>query len=543
MLEKLEVNNISILDSAEINFSSGLNIATGETGAGKSLILSTLVFFLEKKFPNELIKNKEKETIISINIVIDNSKIKEILSNNKIEVTDNSLNIKRIINSSKVTKYYIDGIKVKAEVVSSIFQNYFSFFVQGAQSFLISKKYQLNILDRFANLDDLILDYRGTFNRYLESDKKLKKVLLQKKDIEERRDFLRFQLEELKEIKIASSDEELELIEEVKKQKVINENSGAITDLITYIDEIGVNSINEIENKINKSDFFPENIKKIIKDISVNMNELSYQVSMLKTENLDDEFFIEKQNELFLLKDLRRKYKLTTEDLINKKKEIIDLFSCESEIDNMIYNMEKENSELKEISLKKANIISKKRKASSGALTKLVKTGLSDLGILNSNWIISFREIDLSENGTDDIEFLFSANPDFPPEPLKSVASGGELSRIMLILALEISKIFESKIILFDEPDVGLGGAIAEKLGEKISQLSKSSQVLCISHLPQVASFADTHLLISKRIKDGSTIISVNRLTKEERIKEIARMISGKKIEQEALILADKMVK
>jgi len=505
--------------------------------------LSTLVFFLEKKFPNELIKDKEKETLISINIIVDNLKIKEILSNNKIEVTGNSLNIKRIINSSKLTKYYIDGIKVKAEVVSSIFQNYFSFFVQGTQSFLINKKYQLNILDKFANLDDLISDYKSTFTKYIESDKKLKKVLLQKKDIEERRDFLSFQLKELKEINITSPDEELELIEEVKKQKVINENSGTITDLITYIDEVGTNSVNEIENRINKSDFFSENIKNIIKDICFNMNELSYQVSLLKTENSDDEFFTEKQNELFLLKDLRRKYKLTTEDLINKKKEIIDLFSCESEIDNMIYDMEKENSQLKEISLKKANIISKKRKISSGALTKLVKKGLSDLGISNSSWIISFREIDLSENGIDDIEFLFSANPDFPPEPLKSVASGGELSRIMLILALEISKIFESKIILFDEPDVGLGGAIAEKLGEKIFKLSKSSQVLCISHLPQVASFADTHLLISKRIKDGSTIVSVNSLTKDERIKEIARMISGKKIEREALVLADKMVK
>ena len=128
-------------------------------------------------------------------------------------------------------------------------------------------------------------------------------------------------------------------------------------------------------------------------------------------------------------------------------------------------------------------------------------------------------------------------------DSLKSVASGGELSRIMLILSLEISKIFDSKIVLFDEPDVGLGGAVAEKLGEKISQLSKNSQVLCISHLPQVASFADTHLLISKRNLNGKTSISIDNLSKSDRIKEIARMLSGKKIEDEAIVLAKKMVK
>jgi DNA repair protein RecN (Recombination protein N) len=202
-----------------------------------------------------------------------------------------------------------------------------------------------------------------------------------------------------------------------------------------------------------------------------------------------------------------------------------------------------ERDNTKKSCLEKAIIISNKRKKVGIKLSQLIKKGLVDLGIPNATWLVSFRETDISETGIDDIEFMFTANPDFPPEPLKSVASGGELSRIMLILALEISKVFESKIVLFDEPDVGLGGAVAEKLGEKIAQLSKSSQVLCISHLPQVASFADTHFLISKKLENGKTNISINNLSRDQRVAEIARMLSGTKIEDEALVLARKMVR
>ena len=303
-----------------------------------------------------------------------------------------------------------------------------------------------------------------------------------------------------------------------------------------------MDSINTIENKVLKLNF-NDDITKLANDLSLNINELSYQISILNSHQSIDETFDYKQEQLFLLKELRRKYKLTTEELIEKRDQIKELFLNEPDIDIKLKDIIKKKDSLKSMCLSKATDISEKRKKGSILLSKKIKEGLSNLGIPNSNWIVSFRETEINNNGIDDIEFLFSANPDFSPESLKSVASGGELSRIMLILSLEISKIFDSKIVLFDEPDVGLGGAVAEKLGEKISQLSKNSQVLCISHLPQVASFADTHLLISKRNLNGKTSISIDNLSKSDRIKEIARMLSGKKIEDEAIVLAKKMVK
>jgi len=543
MLEKLKVSNLSVLGEIEVAFSNGLNIASGETGAGKSLILNTLVFFPNRKFPKELIKNKNLDTKISIELRIKSKKIEEILNLNGFDVCDGDLlEIVRVISPDAVSKYYINKSKVKLNVVSNIFDNYFSFFMQGAQSFLLDKKYQIYILDKFLKVEDKLLDYSASYLEYQNCQKNYQELVNQKKEIEDKRDFFIFQLSELEKIQIHNADEELAYIEEVQSQKLLNENKEAVTELISFVDNQVMDSIKTIENKVLKLNF-NDDITKLANDLSLNINELSYQISILNSHQSIDETFDYKQDQLFLLKDLRRKYKLTTEELIEKRDQIKELFLNEPDIDIKLKDIIKKKDSLKSICLSKAADISEKRKKGSILLSKNIKEGLLNLGIPNSNWIVSFRETEINNNGIDDIEFLFSANPDFSPESLKSVASGGELSRIMLILSLEISKIFDSKIVLFDEPDVGLGGAVAEKLGEKISQLSKNSQVLCISHLPQVASFADTHLLISKRNLNGKTSISIDNLSKSDRIKEIARMLSGKKIEDEAIVLAKKMVK
>jgi len=544
MLEKLKATNLSLLDAIEINFSEGLNIATGETGAGKSLILNTLVFFIVKKFPKELIKNKEKETFISIDIRLDSKKIKKILLDNGFEISIGDVfQITRKISPSNLTKYYINNTKIKYEIVSGVFENYFSFFMQGTQSLLVEKKFQHYILDKYAEIEDILGLYKNIYVEYLECSRKYKTLIIQKNNIDEKRDFFRFQLEELRKISIENADEELTFIEEVKNQKVINENKELVNELIAEIDNNAMNAFSSVEKKISKLNLSNENIVKIASDLRSNLSELSYLVSSLSSNDSIHESFDSKQDQLYLLKDLRRKYKLTTDQLIEKRQEIVDLFACESDIDKMIDIAAIERDNTKKSCIEKAIIISNKRKKVGIELSQLIKKGLVDLGIPHATWLVSFRETDISETGIDDIEFMFTANPDFPPEPLKSVASGGELSRIMLILALEISKVFESKIVLFDEPDVGLGGAVAEKLGEKIAQLSKSSQVVCVSHLPQVASFADTHFLISKKLENGKTYISINNLSRDQRVAEIARMLSGTKIEDEALVLARKMVR
>ena len=186
--------------------------------------------------------------------------------------------------------------------------------------------------------------------------------------------------------------------------------------------------------------------------------------------------------------------------------------------------------------------LSEKRKKLSGSFSLKIQKHLKDMGIKDCSWIVSFREKDVSPEGIDDLEFLFSSTNELPPDSLNKVASGGEASRILLAISLELSKSFKSKVVIFDEPDVGLGGAIAEKLGQKIFNLSSNVQVLCISHLPQVASFAKNHLLV-KKVLNKEESISINSLSRNGRIDEIARMLSGEVLEEEAYSLAKKMIK
>ena len=545
MLEKLIGKNLVLLENVDIGFSDGLNIATGETGAGKSLILNTLVCFPLKKFPNELIHDRNKDTKITIKIRLDNKNLNDLLAKEGILKTEeNALEIIRDINSKSISKFYINGIKVKPQLISILFDSYFSFFVQGAQSLLMDKKFQLQLLDKYLRLDKLCTSFKDSFAQFYSIKKTYLDLVKQKEQIDEKRDLFEFQLSELDKIKITSLEQELELIESQKKEKEIRENRNLIEEIVQTIADRGISFAIDLNRKISRTTLGNDEIQKLTDDLVFNMKELSYEFSKLSSEcEVINQNQGLNEDDLFILRELKRKYQLSTDELVEKKQEIKNLLSGQESLNDRISSCYIDYKDAEKKSSQIALKLSAERKKGSIKLVKLIKRGLKDLGIPNSTWIIGTREKEMDYSGIDDVEFMFSANPDFSPEPLKSVASGGELSRIMLVLALEISKVFESKIILFDEPDVGLGGAVAEKLGEKISALSQSCQVLCISHLPQVASFANNHFLISKRLEGGKTSISIKKLSREGRVLEIARMLSGKNIENEALILADKMIK
>ena len=535
MLEKLKVSNISVLGDIEVAFSNGLNIASGETGAGKSLIFNTLVFFSNKKFPKELIKDKKSNTSIKINLQIKSEKIKEILSKNGLATeNNNSIEMLRVITPDATSKYYIDKTRVKLELVTNIFENYFSFFMQGAQSLLLDKKNQINILDKFLKMENDLSVYEISYLEYQECEKNYQKLKKQKNEIEEQRDFLTFQLSELEKIKIEDANEEHNYIEEVQIQKSLNENKESVLELIALIDNEGMGLIKAIETKITKLKLNDENINKLSSNLSFHINELSYQVSVLNSAENIDELFDQKQDQLFLLKDLRRKYKLTTDELIEKRNYIKELIENESSIDINLKMIEKNRDSLKQICLDKAYLISDKRKKGSNLLSKKIKEGLLNLGILNSNWIVSFRDIEMNNKGIDDIEFLFSANPDFPPESLRSVASGGELSRFLLAIKVVLESVIQNRTIIFDEIDSGIGGSVANAVGTRLAKLGASYQAMVVTHSPQVTSKGHAHYLVQKNMNNNQTCTSIIELSENEKIEEIARMLSGSNITNEA---------
>ena len=233
---------------------------------------------------------------------------------------------------------------------------------------------------------------------------------------------------------------------------------------------------------------------------------------------------------------------MTITELLEQKNYLNNLINNSEDYSKKINELEVARESKKNEIMKLAKEISRKRKLSADKLSKKIIKHLSELGMNEAVWIILQREILFNKDGIDEVEFLFSSAKDLTPESLSKVASGGEVSRIMLSLGLELSNSYEAKTIIFDEPDVGLGGAIAEKLGQKIYDLSFNTQTICISHLPQVASFANNHLLV-KKTDSRNIMIEVIELNKKERIDEIARMLSGEIMEEEAYILAKKMIK
>ena len=249
------------------------------------------------------------------------------------------------------------------------------------------------------------------------------------------------------------------------------------------------------------------------------------------------------EDRIHLIGDLKRKYGESVSQIILKRDEIEKELNNIEHFDERVKSLSSESQMLMDELLSLAGKISKKRKQSSKKLTSVLEKELNEVGIKGGQFHIEFTDKEISSNGVDDISFLFSANPDEKPKPLTKVASGGELSRIMLVLKEVIARVEGGSVIIFDEADSGVGGAVAEAVGQKIRKLSQSYQVICITHLPQVAKFADSHLAVSKTHNDNKTQVTIKSLEGDERVFELARMIGGFNITQKTIDAAYEMLK
>ena len=526
MLKNIKLINYLTIKNLEINFTDKLNILTGETGAGKSLILSSIELFISKKFPKELKRGKNENLEIILEIHDD----------------DEVIILRRLVNHKNQSQYYINKIESNYEDIISLFDENILFFSQKKYIELLGKKNHIEYIDQYCISSRKIMDFLNIYNEYRAKISEHEKLEKLKKDINEKKDFYTFKLNELDKINIEDEGQELQFIEKIKKTKESNINIDLINNIIKEIDEKILYSLSSVIKDTAKIETVTKESESLniayenIEDVSFNLSKF---VSNFDNNDIDYESL---EDQLYLIKELKRKYGLTLSELLNERDKLRSTLNSKSNIDDDLKNLSANILVLNKKILLMAEEFSQIRKNSSGKFSKKILSHLKDLGIYKCNWLISFRDCELNSRGIDDIEFLFSSSDEIPPGSLSKVASGGEISRILLSIALELSDSLESKTIIFDEPDIGLGGAIAEKLGQKISTLSKTSQVICISHLPQVAAFADNHLLVRKNDSEISKI-SASILTKEEKIGEIARMLSGEKLEEEAYILAEKMIR
>ena len=537
MLQTLSIKQFAIIDKLEIQFSDGLTVLSGETGSGKSIIIDAIGQLIGMRASSDYVRHGEKKAIIEGIFDIDESKDAiSILEDLSIDIDEDFLLVKREIFSSGKSICRINNQIVTLQDLRKVMQELLDIHGQHETQSLLKQKYHLQLLDDYAEnqYSDLLQQYKNVFNQYKDKRKELEDLESADQALLQRLDLMKFQFEELTEASL--KEDEVEQLEvDIKRIQNSEKLSLALNNAHQVLtDENAIpDRLYELSNHLQSiNDIVPEKYEKLKEDIDqfyYVLEDAKHDIydEMANTE-FDEQVLNELESRMNLLNNLKRKYGKDVPELIAYQSKL------ENEI-NKIENYEQSSSQLREeinqlyqevIDIGKA--LSKERRRVARELRDHIVSEIQNLQMKDANLEISFKPLDEPNyEGIEFVEFLISPNKGEPLKSLNKIASGGELSRIMLALKSIFVKSRGQTAILFDEVDSGVSGQAAQKMAEKMRDIAQFIQVICISHLPQVASMSDHHLLISKASHDDRTTTQVKELLDDDRINEVARMISG----------------
>lgn len=537
MLQTLSIKQFAIIDELEIHFSDGLTVLSGETGSGKSIIIDAIGQLIGMRASSDFVRHGEKKAIIEGIFDIDNSKEAiSVLNELDIDIDEDFLLVKREIFSSGKSICRINNQIVTLQDLRKVMQELLDIHGQHETQTLLKQKYHLKLLDDYAEnqYSSVKEQYETTFNEYKEKKKELEELQSADQALLQRLDLMKFQFEELQEASLKEG-EITQLESDIKRIQNSEKLSLALNNAhVTLTDEHAITDrLYELSNHLQTiDDIIPGKFKKLKEDIDqfyYTLEDAKHELydEMSNTE-FDEQLLNELESRMNLLNNLKRKYGKNIDELITYQSKL------ENEIAK-IENYEESTSQLKEeIDLlyekviKYGQSLSKERRIVARTLREHIVAEIQNLQMKEANLEISFQPLETPTiEGIEFVEFLISPNKGEPLKSLNKIASGGELSRIMLALKSIFVESRGQTAILFDEVDSGVSGQAAQKMAEKMRDIAKYIQVICISHLPQVASMSDHHLLISKMSKNDRTTTQVKELKKEDKIDEIARMISG----------------
>ena len=551
MLVSLNVKNFAIIDNINIDFTSGMTVLTGETGAGKSLIIDAISLLLGKRAQSDLIRYGENKASIT-GVFSDIPKnIEDILNEMAIDYDkDDNLIIKREIYANGKSICKINSDIVSLSDLNRIGDLIGDIHCQEDTFGLINPKNYLNFILN-EKIDVLRNQYSDLLKAYKEVLSTYNNKVRENNEIKEKADFLKYQYNELKLAKLSVSEED-----ELKEQEHYLANYNNVLENISnfksvYDDKNALDLIYESLSYLNKL----KEYDKKYEELYTNLEEAYYNIeeitnnSLLKASNLDlDPHDLEEvQNRLGTYADLKRKYKKSTSELVEyfeKLKEDLDLIE---NFDDILKDIKIKLDKLYQDTYAKAKELRSERIKYAKELEKNIISNLEDLDLKNTNFKIEFNEIDennitFNKDGIDVIDFKVSFNKGELLKPLSKVASGGELSRFMLALKTVMGKNMTMQTKIFDEIDTGVSGKVAFHIAKKIKNIANTSQVLCITHLAQVASIADTHIKISKSVSDNRTYTVIEVLDYNERVKEVAAMLSNGNITDNSINLAKELL-
>ena len=524
MISTLHIKNIGIIDDLSIDLNEGLNVLTGETGAGKTLIIDSLGIISGGRFSKEMIRKGETNSFVEICMY-------EPENENSI---DGNIIVSREINSNGKNMCKINGRMVTVNELKNFMSKFIEIHGQNDNQSLLDNKFHLKYLDGF--IGDKIVDiknqYKEKYEKYLEIKQKLKNNYGDEKERERKLDLLRYQFNEIEEANLKVTEEEN--LEEKRKLMLNSEKiSKNLNEADIAIGESGIDSINVAIRALEKI----ENIDKKYEDISSNLKNIYYELQEISrdiSEHKEDVYFDEQErNEveerLDLIYNLKRKYGNDVQEILNYKDEIEAEINHIENLDEYNNKLKKELKQLKEEMTKLAEKMNELRNEYGKVLSININKVLEDLEMKNANINIhvDYNKEDFFENGKDIVEFYITTNLGEDEKQLAKIASGGEMSRIMLAIKKVLADTDKMPVLIFDEIDTGISGKAAGAVAEKLNGISKNHQVLCISHLPSIAAIADYNYFISKKVVENRTNTNIRLLNEKETLEEIARISSG----------------
>lgn len=539
MLTYLHVKNIALIDELEVDFNDGLNILTGETGAGKSIIIGSINAALGSKISKDFLRSGSEDALIEILFQINSQILIDKIKDFGIDIKDGELLISRKMIQNGRSVFRVNGQVANTNIVKKISESIIDIHSQHEHQSLLNKKNHIKLLDSFLGekIERDLNIYRSKYKEYL----KIKQEIIDDQDPEIRKrelSFLEFEINEIESANLTiNEDKELS-----KKYKLLS-NSQKIRSVLSeiYNNIIDDNSYNISHNiseaikditTIRKLDSDLENLSEQLEQIDLLISDFSRDLN-LYVNNIDvnEEELEMVHNRLDLINNLKMKYGDTIDDILDLLESKINkhekLINYEKNVLKIQENISKYEDELINISEKISNIRNKGAKELSSQIIDVLK----DLNLKDTKFEVKIdKKYNFDVDGIDDVEFLISTNKGEPTKPLIQIASGGELSRIMLAIKSVLANCDEISTLIFDEIDSGISGRTAQMVAQKLEKLAKNRQILCITHLPQIAAMSDTHYVIEKINKNKQTLTKMKKLNNDEIPNELARLIGGAEI-------------
>lgn len=550
MLCSLHVKNFAIIDEVEVFFQNHLNIMTGETGAGKSILIDSINFALGGKTTKDIIRKNAEFALVELVFQTDRKEVFQLMEENDIEIQEDQILISRKIMQSGRNICKINGENVTTQILKSIAGYLLDIHGQHEHQSLLYKHVHLSMVDRFAKEE--AFRYKESISMLYQEYAKLKEELISSEIDEDKRlrelSFLEYEMKEIDDAKLNIGEDELLQSEYKRLSNAANilESLSQAYSFTSEDNDSAASNVSRAVKQLQKIANYDDKLNSLLlqmNDIESLLNDFNRDVSEYMDHCSDSSDELEQVEErLNLINRLKAKYGNHIEDILTYYKKCEEKKVKYEAYDEYLSKLTQKIKAYEEKLNEECEQLSQIRKQKASVLTERLVQALIDLNFLDVQFEISFTKLDeFTANGFDDVEFMISTNPGEPMRPLAKVASGGELSRIMLAIKSVMAKKDDISTLIFDEIDVGISGRTAQKVSEKLGVLAKEHQILCITHLPQIAAMADTHYVIEKKTDGKSTQTMIRQLKEEEAISELARILGGAKITDNVLNSAKEM--